>query len=49
MMTSSNDTIFRVDAICAGEFTSHQWIPLKKASNAEILYFLWYTPGKTVD
>ena len=24
-----------------GEFTSHRWIPLTKASDAELWYFLW--------
>ena len=38
MMTSSNGNIFRVTGPLCGEFTGHWWIPLKKASDAE----LWY-------
>ena len=36
MMTSSNGNIFR--------FTGHQWIPLTKASDAELWCFLWSAP-----
>ena len=36
MMTSSNGNIFRVTGSLCGEFTSHQWIPLTKASDAEL-------------
>ena len=35
MMTSSSGNIFR-------EFTGHRWIPLPKASDAELWCFLWY-------
>ena len=38
MMTSSNGNIFRVTGPLCGEFTGHRWIPLTKASDAE----LWY-------
>ena len=31
-----------------GEFTGPQWIPLTKASDAELWYFLWYVPVDTV-
>ena len=36
MMTSSNGKIFRVTGPLCGEYTGHRWIPLTKASNAEI-------------
>ena len=44
MMTSSNWNIFRVTGHLCGEFTDHQWIPLTKASNAELWCFLWSAP-----
>ena len=31
------------------EFTAHRWIPLAKASDAELQYFLWSTPEQTVE
>ena len=40
MMTSSNKNIFRVTGPLCGEFTGHRWIPLTKASDAE----LWFAP-----
>ena len=40
-MTSSNGNIFRVTVPLCGEFTSHLWIPLTKASDAEFWCFLW--------
>ena len=39
MMTSSNGNIFRVTGPLCGEFTGHRWIPLTKASDAELLMF----------
>ena len=39
MMTSSNENIFRVTGPLCGEFASHRWIPLAKASNAELWCF----------
>ena len=44
MMTSSNGIIFRVTGPLCGEFTGHWWIPLTKASVAELWYFLWSAP-----
>ena len=44
MMTSSNGNIFRVTGPFWGEFTSHRWIPLTKASDAELWCFLWSAP-----
>ena len=38
-MKSSNGNIFRVTDILCGEFTGHRWIPLKKASDAELWCF----------
>ena len=32
---------FRVTGLLCGEFTGHQWIPLRKASDAEARCFLW--------
>ena len=44
MMTSSNGTIFRVTGPLCGEFTGPRWIPLTKASDAELCCFLWTAP-----
>ena len=41
MMTSSNGNIFRVTGPLCGGFTGHRWIPLTKASDEELWYFLW--------
>ena len=43
MMTSSNGNIFRV--FLYGD----QWIPLTKASDAELWFFLWYAPEQTFE
>ena len=40
-MTSSNGNIFRYTGPLCGEFTGHWWIPLTKASDAELWCFLW--------
>ena len=48
MMTSSKENIFRVTDPLCGEFTSHRWIPLTKASDAELWCFLWSEPEQTV-
>ena len=39
MMTSSNGNLFRVTGPLCGEFTGHRWIPLTKASDAELWCF----------
>ena len=39
MMTSSNGNIFRIAGPLCGEFTGHPWIPLTKASDAELVVF----------
>ena len=49
MMTSSNGNIFRVTGPLWGEFTGHRWIPLTKASDAELWCFLWSAPEQTVE
>ena len=49
MMTSSNGNIFRVTGPLCGEFTGHRWIPLTKASDAEIWYFLWSASEQTLE
>ena len=48
-MTSSNGNIFRVTGLLWGEFTGHRWIPLTKASDAELWCFLWFAPEHTVE
>ena len=49
MMTSSNGNLSRVTGPLCGEFTVHRWIPLTKASDAELWCFLWYAPEYTVE
>ena len=44
MMASSNGNTFRVTDHLCGEFTAHRWIPLTKASDAELWCFLWSAP-----
>ena len=46
LMTSSNGSIFRVTGPLWGEFTGGWWIPLTKASDAQLWCFLWYTFDK---
>ena len=41
MMTSSNGNIFRITGPLCGEYIGHRWIPLTKASDAELWCFLW--------
>ena len=48
MMTSSNGNIFPVTVPLCGEFTGHQWIPLTKASDAELWRFIWPVPEQTL-
>ena len=43
-MVWSNGNIFRVTGPLWGEFTGHRWIPLTKASDAELWCFLWSKP-----
>ena len=44
MMTSSNGNNFRVTGPLCREFTVYRWIPLTKASDAELWYFLGSAP-----
>ena len=44
MITSSNGNIVRVTGSLCGKFTGHRWIPLTKASDAELWCFLWSAP-----
>ena len=46
MMTSSNGNIFRVTGPLWGEFTGDRWIPLTKASDAELFFDL---PEQTIE
>ena len=48
-MTSSNGNIFRVTGPLWGESTGHRWIPLTKASDAELWCFLLSTVAQTTD
>ena len=47
-MTSSNGNICHVTGPLWGEFTGHRWIPLTKASDAELWCFPWSAPEQTV-
>ena len=49
MMTSSNGNIFPVTGPLWGEPTGHRWIPLTKASDAELWCFLWSAPEQTFE
>ena len=49
MMTSSNGNIFHVTGPLCGEFTGHRWIPLTRASDAELWCFLWSASEQTVE
>ena len=49
MMTSSNRNIFRVTGLLWGEFTGNRWIPLTKASKAEIWCFRRSAPQQTFE
>ena len=44
MMTSSNGCTFCVTGHLCGEFIGPRWIPHTKASDAELLCFLWSVP-----
>ena len=49
MMTSPSGKFFHVTAPLCGEFAGHGWIPLTKASDAELWCFLWSAPEQTVE
>ena len=48
-MTSSNGNIYRDTGPLWGESTGDRWIPLTKASDAELWRFLWFAPEQTVE
>ena len=48
IMVSLNGILCRVTRHLCGEFTGHRWIPLSKASDAELWSFLWSAPEYTV-
>ena len=48
MMMSWNGNIFCITGPIWGEFTSHCWVPLTKASVAELSCFLWSEPEQTL-
>ena len=49
MMAPFNGNIIRVTGPLCGEFTGHRWIPLTKASDTELLCFLWSAPEQTIE
>ena len=49
MMTSSNGNIFRVTGPLWEEYIGYRWIPLTKASDAELWCFLWSAPEQTIE
>ena len=49
MLASSNGNIFHITGPLCGEFTGDQWIPLTKASDAELWCFLWSAPGQMAE
>ena len=49
MVTSSNGNIFHVAGLLWGESIGHRWIPLTKANDAELWYFLWSMPEQTAE
>ena len=49
MMTSSNGSIFRVTGSLRGESTGNRWIPLTKASDAELYCFIWFALEQMVE
>ena len=49
MMTSANGNIFHITGPLWGESTGDRWIPLTKASDAELWYFLWSAPEQTIE
>ena len=48
-MASSNGNIFNATGLLWGESTSHWWIPLTKASDAELWCFLWSAPEQMLE
>ena len=48
-MPSSNGNIFRVTDHLRGESIGNRWIPLTKASDAEVWCFIWAVPEQMVE
>ena len=44
MITLSDGNLFHATGPLCGEFAGHRWIPLTKASDAELWCFLWSAP-----
>ena len=49
MTTTSNGDIFCVTGHLCGELTGYRWIPVTKASDVELWWFLWSAPKQTVE
>ena len=49
ILTSSHGNIFCVTGPFWDESIGYRWIPLTKASDIELLCFLWYEPEQTVE
>ena len=49
IISSSNGNIFRVTGPFCGEPTGDWWIPLTKANEGELWYFLWSAFQQTVE
>ena len=49
MMTSSNGSISRRTVPLWKESTGHRWIPIIKATDAELCCFLWTAPEQTFE
>ena len=49
IMTSSNGNIFGITGPLWGESYGHRWIPLTKARDMELWWFLWSAPEQTVE
>ena len=49
VMKSSNGNIFCITSPLWAEFSGHRWIPLIKASDTELWYFLWSAPEQMVE
>ena len=49
MMMSSFGNVFHVSGPLWGESTVHWWIPLTKASSADLWWILSYTPEQMVE
>ena len=45
---SSDGIISHITGPSCEEYTGHRWIPLTKASDADLWYFLWSPPKQMV-